>query len=85
MNGAGHQVWQFDPLCPVRLGGDILTMIFYPSPRAARGPPLHCIRSRRRGTSGTAQRAAPPLTFVDVQTAWHLQRCAMKPCKGLAP
>ena len=67
------------------LGGDILTMISYPSPRAARGPPLHCIRSRRRGTSGTAQRAAPPLTFVDVQTAWHLQRCAMKPCKGLAP
>jgi hypothetical protein len=73
MNGAGRQVWQYDPLRPVnpsdpassRLGGGILTMITYPSPRAARSPPLRCIRSRRRGTSGTAQRAASSLTIVD--------------------
>ena len=45
--------------------GGILTMITYHSPRAARSPPLRCIRSRRRGTSGTAQRAASSLTFVD--------------------
>ena len=91
MNGAGRQVWQFDPLRPVNPSGPASFRLGRHRdhdhlPFAACGaqptPALHPQPAPRHlWHSATCS----ILTHIRGQTAWHLQRCAMRLGKGRAP